>query len=173
VPSDARTALLTQLIVLMREDPSPETDVAQSRDERLKPRMSTTYVLEFTRRVRSEPGRAPLPSSKPSLLTSQGPSRWPAAATILARHTTSHIPPSNGSEHEDTNMADESTAPARAPSAFFNHSISPVDGSRAAILDIGQLAAVLRMAFARSLVEERHRRPRTFVEFGAWPESLQ
>ncbi|EJF56362.1 hypothetical protein DICSQDRAFT_174943 [Dichomitus squalens LYAD-421 SS1] len=245
VPQDIRTVLFTQLTELMREDPNPSPEVAQRWAERLRPRMSMTYVLGFTRpwrtmnpqhniratqvgSVRSEPGHAPLPSSEPSSLTSQGLSRLPATTTTPpARQTRSHIPPpSNGSvpatfssnpgrsvdeptnqsnegddgqgtssssyainddvahpqrptnmniasEHEDANIADESTAPARAPGAFSNHSISPVDGSRASILDIGQLAANLRMAFARSLVEERHRCPRTFVEFGAWLESLQ
>ncbi|TBU27596.1 hypothetical protein BD311DRAFT_759989 [Dichomitus squalens] len=243
VPSDIRTVLFKQLSELMREDPNPSPEVAQRWAERLKPRMSMTYVLGFTRlwrtmnpqhniratqvaSVRSEPGRVLLPSSEPSVLTSQGLSRSPATTTISpARQTTSHIPPpSDGSvpatlssdsgksvvkptnlsnedddgqgtssisyaiqgdvahpqqptdvdissEHEDTNMANELTAPARAPGAYPEHSISPVDGSRAAILDIRQLAADLQVAFARSLVEEYNDCPRTFVEFGAWLKS--
>ncbi|EJF56316.1 hypothetical protein DICSQDRAFT_174998 [Dichomitus squalens LYAD-421 SS1] len=175
MPREIRTALFTQLTELMREGPNPSLEVAQSWAERLKPRASVTHVPECCR-CAIEPGRTPLPSSKPPISTAQSPSNSFATQTIPPAHqTASHLPaPSSSSEREDSNVAHESTAPARAPSASFIHFISPVDAStRAAVLDIGQVAADLRAAFARSLVEECHHCPRTFVESGALLESLQ
>ncbi|TBU36184.1 hypothetical protein BD309DRAFT_878791, partial [Dichomitus squalens] len=136
--------------------PEPSTRGAQSWAERLKRRVSVT-------------SRTPLPSSKPSVLTSRGPSRSLATATsLLARQTPLHLPtPSvtSSDSHEDIIMVDESTS--RAPDALLNNSITPGYASDAAILDrIRQLAADLRAAFARSFVEERHRCPRTFIELG-------